>query len=68
MRQLCLFKYNRMQSKHKQKNVNIADENLTDYSFLSYRYYYTKSKNYLKRRYRNRLSIPMFIGTPCING
>ena len=31
--------------------VNIADE--TDYSFLS-RYHYTKSKNYLKRRYRIR--------------
>ena len=30
-------------------NVNIADETLTDYSFLS-RYHYTKSKNYLKRR------------------
>jgi len=43
--------------------VNIADENLTDYSFLS-RYHYTKSKNYLKRRYRNRHSIPMFFGTP----
>jgi len=27
------------------QNVNIADENLTDYSFLS-RYHYTKSKNY----------------------
>ena len=27
------------------QNVNIADETLTDYSFLS-RYYYTKSKNY----------------------
>ena len=45
--------------------VNIADENLTDYSFLS-RYHYTKSKNYLKRRYRIRHWIPMFIGTPCI--
>ena len=32
---------------------NVADENLTDYSFLS-RYHYTKSKNYLKRRYRIR--------------
>ena len=40
----CFTKYNRMQSKHKQKNVNIADETLTDYSFLS-RYHYTKSKN-----------------------
>ena len=45
--------------------VNIADENLSDYSFLS-RYHYTKSKNYLKRRYRIRHWIPMFIGTPCI--
>ena len=33
--------------------VNIADETLTDYSFLS-RYHYTKSKNYFKRRYRIR--------------
>ena len=54
--------------KTNKQNVNIADENLTDYSFLSYRYHYTKSKIYLKRRYLNRLSIPMFIGTPCING
>ena len=44
----CFTKYNRMQSKHKQTNcVNIADETLTDYSFI-------KSKNYLKRRYRIR--------------
>ena len=54
-----------MQSKYKQKNVNIADETLTDYSFLS-RYHYTKSKNYLKRRYRIRHWIPMFFWTPCI--
>ena len=33
--------------------VNIADESLTDYSFLSW-YHYTKTKNYLKRRYRIR--------------
>ena len=33
--------------------VNIADEHVTDYSFLS-RYHYTKSKNYLRRRYRIR--------------
>ena len=45
--------------------MNIVDETLTDYSFLS-RYHYTKSKNYLKRRYRIRHLIPMFIGTPCI--
>ena len=49
----CFTKYNCMQSKHKQKNVNIADETLTDYSFLSM-YHCTKSKNYLKRRYRIR--------------
>ena len=30
------------------RNVNIADETLTGYSFLS-RYHYTKSKNYLKK-------------------
>ena len=47
------------------QNVNIADETLTGYSFLS-RYHYTKSKNYLKRRYRIRQWIPMFIRTPCI--
>ena len=35
------------------QNVNIADETLTDYSFLI-RYHYTKSKNYLKRRYQIR--------------
>ena len=35
------------------QNVNIADETLTDYSFLS-RYHYTKSKNYWKIRYRIR--------------
>ena len=35
------------------QNVNLADETLTDYSFLS-RYHYTKSKNYLKRPYRIR--------------
>ena len=44
--------------------INIADENLTDYNFLC-RYHYTKSKNYLKRRYRIRHWIPMFIGKPC---
>ena len=47
------------------QNVNIADKTLTDYSFLR-RYHNTKSKNYLKRRYRIRHWIPMFIGTPCI--
>ena len=46
------------------QNVNIADKTLTDYSFLI-RFHYTKSKNYLKRLYRIRHWIPMFIGTPC---
>ena len=52
----CFTKHNRMQSKHKQTNKV--------YSFLS-RHPYTKSKNYLKRRYRIGHWIPMFIGTPC---
>ena len=56
----CFMKYNRMQSKHKQTK---CDETLTEYSFLS-RYHHTKSKNYLKSRYRIRHWIPMFIGTP----
>ena len=51
----CFTKYNRIQSKHKlnfslSQNVNIADETITDYSFLG-RYHYTKTKNYLERRY-----------------
>ena len=65
--QFCCFTMFNPYSVHSQiinkQIVNIADENLTDYSFLS-RYHYIKSKNYLKRRYRNRLSVPMFIGTP----
>ena len=51
----CFTKYNRVQSKLNKQNVNIADETLTDYSFLS-RYHYTKLKNYLKRRDRIRQS------------
>ena len=47
------------------QNVIIADETYTDYSFLS-SYHYTKSKNYLKRRYWIRHWMPMFIGTPCL--
>ena len=50
----CFTKYTLMQSKHKQtKCEHIADDTPTDYSFLS-RYNYTKSKKYLKRRYRIR--------------
>ena len=47
------------------QTVNIADKNLTNNCFLS-RHHYTKSKNYLKRRYRITHWIPMFIGTPCM--
>ena len=57
----CVTKYNRMQSKHKQTKCEHSRQILTDYS----RYHYTKSKNHLKRRYRIRHRIPMFIGTPC---
>jgi len=53
----------RRQNINKQ-HVTIADETFTDYSFLSY-YHNTKLNNYLKRRYRIRHWIPMFIGTPC---
>ena len=60
----CFTKYNRGSQNINKQNVNIADENLTEYSFLS-RYHYTKSKNYLKRWCRIRHWIPMFIGTPC---
>ena len=67
----CLYSviflfYSTVCSQNRNKpNLNLADETHTDYSFLS-RYHFTKSKNYLKRRYRIRHWIPMFIGTPCI--
>ena len=57
----CFTKYNSMQSKHKQTKCKHVKCN----SFLS-TYHYTKSKNYLKRRYRICHWIPMFFGTPCI--
>ena len=50
------------------KDVSIMspqDEQWRRTSLLYSRYHYTKSKNYLKRRYRIRHWIPMFIGTPC---
>ena len=60
----CFTKYNRICSqKINKQNVNIEDETLTDYSFLS-RYHYTKSKNYLKRQYQIRHWIPCFLGHP----
>ena len=69
----CFTKYTLMQSKRNQRRKgnqtnceHSMDETVTDYSFLS-RYHYTKSKNYLKRRYRIRHCIPIFIGTPCIS-
>ena len=42
--------------------VNIADKNLTDYSFLS-RYHYTKSKNYSK----DDIEFPCLLGHPVDN-
>ena len=58
-------KYNRIRSQNINKEiVNIADENLSDYSLVS-RYHYIKSKNYLKGRYRNRHPVPMFLETLC---
>ena len=51
----CFAKYTLMQSKHKQTKCEHSRRNSLhyslDYSFQS-RYHYTKSKNYLKRRYR----------------
>jgi len=47
----CFTKYNHVVQNINKQNVNIADKTLTDHSFLS-RYHYTKSKNYLKRRYQ----------------
>ena len=47
----CFTKYTTACSQNINKqNVNIADETLTDYSFLS-SITFTKSKNNLKRRY-----------------
>ena len=45
------------------QNVNIADETLTDYSFLI-RYHYTKSKNYLKDDIEFVTEFPCFLGHP----
>ena len=47
--------------------VNIADGTLTDYSFLI-RYHYTKSKNYLKRRYRISLNSHVYWDTLYLQG
>ena len=60
----CFTKYNRMQSKHKQTKCEHSRRNSYRLQLFS-RYHYSKSKNYLKRRYRIRHWIPMFIGTPC---
>ena len=50
---VCILQFSCFTANINKQNVNIADETLTDYSFLS-RYHYTKSKNYLKRQYRIR--------------
>jgi len=51
-----------MESKHKQTKCEHSRRN----SYKLQLSQYTKSKNYLKRRYRIRHRISMFIGTPCI--
>ena len=43
------------------QNMNIADETLTDYSFLS-RYHYTKSKKYLYIKFVTEF--PCLLGHP----
>ena len=53
-----------MQSKHKYKQiVNIAHENLTDYSFRS-RYHNTKSKKLLKDDIEFVTDFPCLLGHP----
>ena len=49
----CFTKHAVKSQNINKQNVNIADETITDYSFLR-RYHFTKSRNYLKRRYRIR--------------
>ena len=44
-------------------SVYIADETLTDYCFLS-RYYYTKSKNYIKDDFEFVTEFPCVLGHP----
>ena len=47
------------------QNVNIADETLTNYSFLS-RNHYTKSKNYLKDNIEFVTEFPCLLGHPVL--
>ena len=58
--------YTRMQSKHKQTNCKHCRHKSYGLQLSKY-VSLTKSKNYLKRRYRNCHLTPMFFGTPCIN-
>ena len=58
---LFYYKYNCMQSKRKQTKCEHSRRN----SYRLQLSQFTKSKNYLKRRYQIRHWIPMFIGTPC---
>ena len=50
----CFTEYNRMQSKHKQTKCKHSRRNSYRLRLSQYRYHYTKSKNYFKRRYRIR--------------
>ena len=59
----CFTKYNHSSQNINKQNVNIADETLTDYSFLSM-YHYTKSKNYLKYDIEFVTEFPCLLGHP----
>ena len=66
---VCILQFSQLLSKTvcsqniNKQIVNIADENLTDYSFLS-RYHYTKSKNYLKSDIEFVTEFPCLLGHP----
>ena len=53
-----------MQSKHKQTKCEHSRRNSYRLQISQYRYHYTKSKNYLKRRYRIVIECPCLLGHP----
>ena len=62
----CFTKYTTVCSQNINKqNVNITDETLTDYSFLS-RYHQTKLKNYLKDDIQFVTEFQCFLGHPVV--
>ena len=56
----CLTKYNRMHAKHKQTKCEHSRRNSYRLQLSQKVSHYTKSKNYLERRYRIHHWIPMF--------